>query len=613
MSGTSLRPDLGVAISARDLTKVYRKYLHKNQFTTLKSAIVSGSLIRDLAPSELFTALDHVSFDIPKGCTYGILGENGSGKSTTLKLLSGITKPSSGTLDVHGRVSALIELGAGFHPEISGRENVSINGIMLGLTRAEVARRFDEIVEFAEMKDFIDAPVKTYSSGMYARLGFAVAIHVDPDVLLIDEVLAVGDEAFTRKCLEKIGEFRRRGKTIVIVTHSLGLVEKMCDEALWLRKGKAVDSGDPKRVVDAYLSFVAGKENELLGKKEQIEVTRSEELVQSEAPEEKRRWGSGEILLTDIRLKDAEGRSAHVFVPGDTMRIEITGEAKELVEDFVFGVGIFTADGVAVYGTNTHLEEFKSRQVVGRFEVVFEIRDLRLVEGSYILDIAAHRKDGTPYDYHRGLYSFRVRSRVKDVGVYRPHHQWTFSDALQITPPSARAELELRAVERLERRSSADTPDTLHNDRARARALNQRVVFTNGCFDILHAGHIRLLEEARSQGDLLVVGINSDASVKRLKGEKRPVIIETERAEALLALECVDRVLIYDEDTPLETIKAVRPDVLVKGADWAIDKIIGRDEVEKSGGRVHRVELLPEHSTTALIQKAEGDRPAAAQ
>lgn len=605
MSGPTPHHAKGVAITARDLTKVYRKFLHKNQFTTLKSAIVSGSLIRDLQPSELFTALDHVSFDIPRGCTYGILGENGSGKSTTLKLLSGITKPSSGTLDVSGRVSALIELGAGFHPEISGRENVAINGIMLGLTRAEVNRRFDEIVEFAEMKDFIDAPVKTYSSGMYARLGFAVAIHVDPDVLLIDEVLAVGDEAFTRKCLEKIGEFRRRGKTIVIVTHSLGLVEKMCDEALWLRKGKAMDSGDPKRVVDAYLSFVAGQENELLGKQETREVAQSSETVTNEAPEEKRRWGSGEILLTSVQLKDASDRMAHVFVPGDTVRIEVSGEAKQPVEDFVFGVGLFTADGTAVYGTNTHIEEYRSVLATGPFQMTFEIRDLRLVEGSYLLDIAAHRKDGTPYDYHRGLYSFRVRSRVKDVGVYRPHHTWTFSAGLQIDPPPERHELELRGVERVERRRQADTLATLHNDRASFRALGRSVVFANGCFDILHAGHVSLLEQARAEGDVLVVAINSDASVKRLKGEARPVIGEQERAEALLALECVDRVVVFEEDTPLETIKAVRPDVLVKGADWPLDQIVGRAEVEKLGGRVVRIELLPERSTTGLIRKAE--------
>ncbi len=599
-------PDALRAVSARELTKSYRKYLHKNQFTTLKSAIVSGSLIRDLQPSELFTALDHVSFDIPKGCTYGILGENGSGKSTTLKLLAGITKPSSGSLEVSGRVSALIELGAGFHPEISGRENVVINGVMLGLTRAEIAKRFDEIVEFAEMKDFIDAPVKTYSSGMYARLGFAVAIHVDPDILLIDEVLAVGDEAFTRKCLEKIGEFRRRGKTIVIVTHSLGLVEKMCDEALWLRKGKAVDSGDPKRVVDAYLSFVAGKENELLGQQEQIEVTRSQEPVQNQAPEEKRRWGSGEIVLTEVQLRDAQDRMAHVFVPGDTLRVAVTGEAKSPVEDFVFGVGIFTADGTAVYGTNTHIEEFKSKRAAGPFGFTFEVRDLRLVEGSYLLDVAAHRKDGTPYDYHRGLYAFRVRSRIKDVGVYRPHHAWTFSESLQIAAPLARPELELRPAERVERRRHADNLQALHHDRASFRALGRRVVFTNGCFDILHAGHIRLLEQARAEGDVLVVGVNSDASVKRIKGETRPVIGEGERAEALLALECVDRVVIYEEDTPLAAINAIRPDVLVKGADWALDQIVGREEVEGWGGRVARVELVPDRSTTALIEKAGG-------
>ncbi len=610
MSNAPARVGQGVAISARGLTKVYRKFLHKNQFTTLKSAIVSGSLIRDLKPSELFTALDHVSFEVPRGCTYGILGENGSGKSTTLKLLSGITKPSSGSLDVSGRVSALIELGAGFHPEISGRENVAINGIMLGLTRAEVGRRFDEIVEFAEMKDFIDAPVKTYSSGMYARLGFAVAINVDPDILLIDEVLAVGDEAFTRKCLEKIGEFRRRGRTIVIVTHSLGLVEKMCDEALWLRKGKAVDSGDPKRVVDAYLSFVAGKENELLGRAETPTAETGDGRVSANAPEEKRRWGSGEILLTEVRLKDEAGRSTHVFVPGDTLRIEVAGAAKAAVEDFVFGIGIFTADGAAVYGTNTHIEEYKATSLSGPFEMSFEIQDLRLVEGSYMVDVAVHRRDGTPYDYHRGLYTFRVRSRVKDVGVYRPAHKWSFSEGVRIEKPPPRAELILRGIERTARRSLAETMDTLRNDRARFGALHKLVVFTNGCFDILHSGHISLLEQARAEGDVLIVGLNSDVSVKRLKGDRRPVVQEAERAEMLLALECVDRVVIYDEDTPLTLIKALRPDVLVKGADWDLDKIVGRTEVEGSGGRVVRATVVPDRSTSSVIRRAEGGNDA---
>src|SRR5216110_15162 len=248
------------SITVVNASKVYRRYSRRHQFSTLKSALLSRSLIRDLQPSDTFPALTEVSFAVPKGSTFAVIGRNGSGKSTALKLVAGITKPTSGTVRVEGRISALIELGAGFHPEISGRENVFINGIMLGLTKREVARRFDEIVEFAELKDFIDAPVKTYSSGMYMRLGFAVAIHVDPDVLLVDEVLAVGDEGFTHKCLDKFGEFKRRGKTILLVTHSLGLVERFCDEALWLDAGKVRGAGDPKRVVGAYITDVERQE-----------------------------------------------------------------------------------------------------------------------------------------------------------------------------------------------------------------------------------------------------------------------------------------------------------------------------------------------------------------
>src|SRR5690606_20091090 len=197
------------AIELVNVTKLYRRYGGR-QFSTLKSALLSGSITAHLKPSETFQALQDVSFTVPRGQTLGVIGRNGSGKSTALKLVAGITKPTSGTVRVDGRISALIELGAGFHPEISGRENVFINGIMLGLSRREIQQRFDEIVEFAELEEFIDAPVKTYSSGMYMRLGFAVAIHVDPDVLLVDEVLAVGDEGFTHKCLDKFAEFKRR-------------------------------------------------------------------------------------------------------------------------------------------------------------------------------------------------------------------------------------------------------------------------------------------------------------------------------------------------------------------------------------------------------------------
>ena len=438
------------AVSARDLAKVYRRFLHKNQFKTLKSALLTGSLLSDLSAAETFTALDGVSFDVPRGTTFGVIGENGSGKSTLLKLLAGITKPTRGSLAVDGRVSALIELGAGFHPEISGRENVAINGIMLGLTRRQIEERFDEIVAFAELERFIDAPVKTYSSGMYARLGFAVAIHVDPDVLLIDEVLAVGDEAFTRKCLDKIGEFRRRGKTILIVTHSLGLVEKMCDDVLWLRGGRVSDQGDPKRVIDAYLTYVAGGEEALLAGAHAAEAG----ALPPEAPPgedagrhgyHEGRWGGREVEITRVRLLDDRGRERHVYVPGETVTVALAFRAPEPVEDFVFGAGLFTADGVSVYGTNTHLEDYEPRLIHGEGEATLVLDDLRLVEGTYLVDVAVHKRDGTPYDYHRGLSSFRMKSRIKDVGVYRPAHRWRFSGGVEIGAPAPRPELDLRS------------------------------------------------------------------------------------------------------------------------------------------------------------------------
>jgi ABC-type polysaccharide/polyol phosphate transport system ATPase subunit len=434
------------AVVARDLAKVYRRFVHRNQFRTLKSALLTGSILADLSPDETFTALDGVSFEVPKGTTFGVIGENGSGKSTLLKLMAGITKPTRGTIAVAGRISALIELGAGFHPEISGRENVAINGIMLGLSRRQVEERFDEIVDFAELKAFIDAPVKTYSSGMYMRLGFAVAIHVDPDVLLIDEVLAVGDEAFTRKCLEKIGEFRRRGRTILLVSHSLGLVERMCDDVIWLRQGTLAERGDPKRVVDAYLTYVAGGEEALLKQKEQEQAAQAAAAAATPEPGpsyREGRWGSREIEITAVRLLDDTGRERHVYVPGETLTVALAVRARQPVDDFVFGIGLFTADGVSVYGTNTHLEDYAPERASGEGSVEMVLEELRLTEGSYLLDVAAHRRDGTPYDYHRGLYSFRVKSHLKDVGVYRPRHRWSFAGGLALKRPVPRPELDL--------------------------------------------------------------------------------------------------------------------------------------------------------------------------
>jgi len=432
------------AIELVNVTKVYRRYARRKQFATLKSALLKGSLIQDLQPEEKFPALQGVSFNVPAGKTYGIIGRNGSGKSTALKLVAGITRPTTGTVTLRGRVSALIELGAGFHPEISGRENVFINGIMLGLSKREVARRFDEIVEFAELQQFIDAPVKTYSSGMYMRLGFAVAIHVDPDVLLVDEVLAVGDEGFTHKCLDKFGEFKRRGKTILLVTHSLGLVERFCDEALWLDSGKVRGAGDPKRVVGEYLTDVERSEEKQLAAVEGRAHEQSEQRTESSQQDTayvqddmsravEGRWGSREIEITDVTLKAEDGQPSHVFQSGERMAVQLKVRAQAPITDFVFGVGLYNTEGVTCYGTNTALEDFQPEEIRGDGEVTFTIDSLDLVEGTYKLDVAVHKRDGYPYDYHRLLYTFRVKSRSREVGIYRPKHRWQFSGNVKLT------------------------------------------------------------------------------------------------------------------------------------------------------------------------------------
>ncbi len=438
------------AITITNASKVYRRYSRRHQFTTLKSALLSRSLTRNLRPDETFAAVRDVTVTVPSGRTLGVIGRNGSGKSTLLKLVAGITKPTTGTVHVNGRISALIELGAGFHPEISGRENVFINGIMLGLSKREIARRFDEIVEFAEMRDFIDAPVKTYSSGMYMRLGFAVAIHVDPDVLLVDEVLAVGDEGFTHKCLDKFAEFKRRGKTILLVTHALGLVERFCDEALWMDDGSMKAIGDPKRVVGAYITAVEVTEEQQLAAsdakaQESAAVVSPDEPATAVLPDHpietaegpadmfratEGRWGSREIEITDVQLAGPDNEPGHVFHSGEPLTVRIALRSPIENQDFVIGIGIFNAEGVCCYGTNTSIEDLKAVRIFGDANAYFAIDSLDLVEGTYKLDVAVHKLDGYPYDYHRLLYTFRVKSRTKDVGIYRPRHAWRFSEGM---------------------------------------------------------------------------------------------------------------------------------------------------------------------------------------
>ncbi len=406
------------AITLEQVSKAYRLWGRRSQFATLKSALLKRDL--KLSPEQTVPALREVSFEIHRGEAFGVIGRNGSGKSTLLKLISGILKPTSGKIAVNGRIAALIELGAGFHPEITGRENIYINGIMLGLARREIDERFDRIVAFSGIGEFLDQPVKTYSSGMYVRLGFAVAVHVDPDILLIDEVLAVGDEEFSARCIAKIQEMKLRGVTLVFVTHQLDQVRNLCDRALWLDHGMVEAIGDPMRVVDAYLQEVAG-----------TPASPPAEQAASPPPEKKEpadeeRWGSGEVILKHVALTDHHGRELVALGAGTPITIDIDVEVRAPQDDFVFGLGIYHADGTCVYGTNTDVEGYASQRLEGTARVRFVTPSLDLVAGTYRIDAAVHTRNGRCFDYRRNAIRFVVGSRVHDVGVYRPKHEWRF-------------------------------------------------------------------------------------------------------------------------------------------------------------------------------------------
>jgi ABC-type polysaccharide/polyol phosphate transport system ATPase subunit len=431
-----------------------------------------------LSPSEVVPALTDVSFRVEKGETFGVVGANGCGKSTLLKLVAGIFRPTAGTLEVDGKVSALIELGAGFHPEISGRENAVINGVMLGLTRHEIERKLPAIIEFSGLSEFIDQPVKTYSSGMYVRLGFAVAIHVDPAILVVDEVLAVGDEAFAHRCLDTIREFSAKGRTILFVTHALSLVEEMCDRVLYLDHGRAKLTGEPREVLAAYrLDVSAGEGERLAGvhaKDQQAlrdlpesagpgefrgvleagpgagpqEAKKGQEvpLPQEEAPrqgsadgarpstseeERPRRWGDRSAEITGCRLLDASGAERYAFRTGESVTVEIDVVPRRPLDDFVFGIGLFTPEDHCVHGTNTDVDGLVAGMLDAPATVRVTLPRCDLGAGTYLLDVAVHARRGTPYDYWRGACRFHVDSPDADAGVYRPERRWTSSGGLR--------------------------------------------------------------------------------------------------------------------------------------------------------------------------------------
>lgn len=411
------------AIKVDNVSKSFRMKKRYRQATTLKSALINVLKRQRIIQEERrFWALQGVSFEVPKGSTLGIIGSNGSGKSTLLKLIAGIHRPSSGGVKTDGRISALIELGAGFHPEFTGRENIFINGIILGLSRKQIYQKLDDIIRFSGLEDFVDNSVKTYSSGMYMRLAFAIAVAVDPDILLIDEILAVGDASFQRKCQNRINAFKADGKTIVIVTHDLGALERYCDRVLWLEQGELQAYGDVQSVIRMYMEYVAEQQRANLLDEHQEDAG----FLGQRKSSRRRRWGSQEVEIHSVDLFNGSRAPCYLYKTGDKMTIEIVYKAYHPVADPVFGVGIFRDDETYCYGTNTHIENITIPKIEGEGKVKFHINRLDLTEGKYFLDVAVHAKDGTPYDYQTRSYSFEVMSMIKDLGIYRPEHRWEF-------------------------------------------------------------------------------------------------------------------------------------------------------------------------------------------
>lgn len=420
------------AIVANCVSK--RFTLHQDRPRSLQE-LVLGTLRRsNSSRRQEFWALKDVSFAVRPGEAVGIIGENGSGKSTLLKLITRILAPTRGYIETKGRIAALLELGAGFHPDLTGRENIYLNGSILGLGRREMDAKMEDIVSFAELERFIDVPLKHYSSGMQVRLGFAIATSTDPDILLIDEVLAVGDEAFQHKCLDRIAGFRARGKTIVFVSHDLGTVNELCERAIWLDDGVIRAQGLTRRVVDLYLTSVGEKENlQLVTQRQQeaapsqpVEVPRREEPL-PEPTEEPKHWGTGEIQITDVRLLGEEGQHKHLFYCGEPLTIEIYYLARRSADDVVFGVGLYRSDGMYCYGTNTDIEQHPLALTPGAGSVSVHFDRFAFIEGTYSLDVAIHTSKGLAYDYYRGYHTLAVRSRWKDAGVFRPTHRWVLN------------------------------------------------------------------------------------------------------------------------------------------------------------------------------------------
>ena len=389
------------AISVNSLSKNFRLYHERNRY--IKAALLRGRR----AKYEEFWALSDVSFDVAHGATLGIIGSNGSGKTTMLKCLTGIYTPERGAIKIDGTLAALLELGAGFHPELTGAENIFLNGAILGMSKRDVQRKFQSIVEFAGLEKFIDTPVKNFSSGMVVRLGFSIASHVEPEILLIDEILSVGDQDFQRKCSEKIEEFRREGRTIVVVSHSLGLVQQLCKEVIWLDKGQIKQSGSATEVIAAYTggSYTARTEKD--------ETSRT-------------RWGTGDARINSIELLRPDGVMTQVLESCAPAQIRLQISAHTRIESPILRVQITKLNGDVIWATSTQRGTTTMRVLEGATTATLSIESTQLLEGTYYISAAITDSTGTTeFDHCENWLRFDVlKKNMFDDGIVAINSSW---------------------------------------------------------------------------------------------------------------------------------------------------------------------------------------------
>ena len=412
------------AIEVKNITKKFKVYLDKGH--TLKEK----TLFRNRRKYEERNVLNGISFEVKKGEAVGLIGHNGCGKSTTLKLLTKIMYPDSGTIEMKGRVSSLIELGAGFHPDMSGRDNIYTNASIFGLTKKEIDARLDDIIAFSELEEFIDNPVRTYSSGMYMRLAFSVAINVDADILLIDEILAVGDAAFQAKCFNKLREIKSHGTTIVIVSHSMSQIEQICNRSIWIHDGLIKEEGKPRIVDPHYMEYMSEKAagcnmKKVEGdKKRELEIEKVKKEKKKVTVENKKRWGSKEVIMESVRVVDVDGKEQNEFYNTQPFSILIEYKANKIVDDAVIGVAIYRDDQTYIYGSNTLIDYSEPTKLNTRGKIRLNIERLPVIAGNYTMDLAFHKPDGFNYDFWREVCLITIKNKVSEVGIVSVPHNW---------------------------------------------------------------------------------------------------------------------------------------------------------------------------------------------